>query len=559
MEEIQDNISNLKINQPGNNLNYSVISTSYHQLSHFITKGEIKDKLIPNPNFSLKNYEQILDNNNSPMILGKGTFSTIFLYQNNHTKKKYAVKHIYKEKVIESTNSLNIVNKEIDIHSRFIHKNIIRLYSHEENTDSYDLLLEYAPNGNLFQLIKRKNTLSENECFAYFIQAADAVYFLHDNNIIHRDIKPENLLLFNKSTIKLCDFGWSTELEIANRTTFCGTLEYMAPEIIKEEPYEKSVDIWALGVLLFEMFFGFSPFKPQENLNDFTQEILGNILKGDLVFPQEKKINPDMKNLISCMIDKVGKKRITIKEIFEHPWVKKFEYKIYGSISTEVNNYNYDKIFEGKRNNINENKKIQDCFDKSSSVKNIFTDKEKEDRAFFDNVLKNTKTKKKNRKFSQNRVEKDKQNIYNNNFNNNINNNLLKIPIFDKNKNQRKNHFEELNDRNKIMKSNQKSMSYQKKVSADEIYNSNNKNNTYFNIEVPLLKDNNDFISSINESHLVHFRKSKKLINPKKYPNTHVEEAIKIIDESQNNNQDAKKQNDDKNLGIFCCTFFNCN
>ena len=67
---------------------------------------------------------------------------------------------------------------------------------------------------------------------------------------------------------------------------------------------------------------------------------------------------------------------------------------------------------------------IQDCFDKSSSVKNIFTDKEKEDRAFFDNVLKNTKTKKKNRKFSQNRVEKDKQNICNNNFNNNINNNL---------------------------------------------------------------------------------------------------------------------------------------
>ena len=96
-------------------------------------------------------------------------------------------------------------------------------------------------------------------------------------------------------------------------------------------------------------------------------------------------------------------------------------------------------------------------------MKNIFTDKEKEDRAFFDNVLKNTKTKKKNRKFSQNRVEKDKQNIYNNNFNNNINNNNLKIPIFDKNKNQRKNHFEELNDRNKIMKSNQKSMSYQKK------------------------------------------------------------------------------------------------
>ena len=104
-------------------------------------------------------------------------------------------------------------------------------------------------------------------------------------------------------------------------------------------------------------------------------------------------------------------------------------------------------------------------------MKNIFTDKEKENRAFFDNLLKKTKTKKKSRKIYQNRVEKDKQNTYNNALN-------------------------------------------------------NNKNNTCYNLEIPLLKDNNDFISNINESHLVHFRKSKKLINPKKYSNTHFEEEI---------------------------------
>ena len=133
----------------------------------------------------------------------------------------------------------------------------------------------------------------------------------------------------------------------------------MAPEIIKEEPYEKSVDIWALGILLFEMYYGYSPFKASGNLDDGTKEVLSNILNNSIVFPKEKEIDNDMKSLILSMIEKKGKKRISIKEIFEHPWVKKFEYKIYGSISTEVNNYNYDKIFEGKRNNINEIKRFK--------------------------------------------------------------------------------------------------------------------------------------------------------------------------------------------------------
>ena len=313
MNKIENNLSNVN-NHQVTSLNYSVISIP-HQQSHFITKGQIKDNTIKDPKFDLKNFEPILDNNNFPISIGKGTFSTIFLYENKQNKKKYAIKQIYKDKIIESTNSLNIAYKEIDIHSRFIHKNIIRLYSYEENKTNFNLLLEYAPNGNLFQLIQKKKSLSENECFAYFIQTIDAIFFLHENNIIHRDIKPENLLLINKTLIKLCDFGWSTELEIANRTTFCGTLEYMAPEIINEEPYEKSVDIMALGILLFEMYYGFSPFKANGNFDDVTKEVLSNILNNSIVFPKEKEIDSDMKSLILSMIEKKGKKRISIKEI----------------------------------------------------------------------------------------------------------------------------------------------------------------------------------------------------------------------------------------------------
>ena len=89
----------------------------------------------------------------------------------------------------------------------------------------------------------------------------------------------------------------------------------MAPEIINEEPYEKSVDIWALGILLFEMYYGFSPFKANGNFDDVTKEVLSNILNNSIVFPKEKEIDSDMKSLILSMIEKKGKKiKILLKK-----------------------------------------------------------------------------------------------------------------------------------------------------------------------------------------------------------------------------------------------------
>jgi len=148
--------------------------------------------------------------------------------------------------------------------------------------------MEYINNGSLFNLIKKHNRLSEQKAFKYFIQTVSAVNFLHENNLIHRDLKPENLLLNENDDIKLCDFGWCVELSIGNRITFCGTYEYMAPEIIKEMPYNHSIDVWSLGVLLYELLHGYSPFKSQkstdnkdieENDNMDYSEIFKNIIK----------------------------------------------------------------------------------------------------------------------------------------------------------------------------------------------------------------------------------------------------------------------------------------
>ena len=306
----------------------------------FITPGIYKPTFTTNHFYKMDDFVPVLVNN-KPKIIGEGRFSKVYLFKNKNNDLYYALKKILVNKILESGNNINIIKREINIHSRLSHENIVQFYSVKEEFNEVSILLEYCKNGSIFELID-KNGFDEYKTYTYFSQVVNAIYFLHKNNLVHRDIKPENILL-SSDKIKLCDFGWCCETNTNNRNSFCGTFEYMAPEIINELPYGKPVDIWALGILLYEFYYGVSPFNSNKENEEQNKEIIENILQKRLYFPNRKNISYDMKDLIIHMLNSDVSKRYTIDQVVAHPWFKKCQ--------EEINNKNV-KINLNMNNNI---------------------------------------------------------------------------------------------------------------------------------------------------------------------------------------------------------------
>lgn len=218
------------------------------------------------------------------------------------------------------------IKTEIKIMYGLHHPNIVKLFNHFEENDYIYLVIEFAEGGQLWDKLNKKGRFDEKTVQQIIREMVLALEYCHtrEPKIIHRDIKPENILLDKEGHIKLADFGWSQFFNPGvKRKTYCGTLDYLAPEMITESGHDESLDYWSIGVLAFELLTGKAPFTPPPNVKDQKkmQEILeDNIQKVKLDWPKDF---PSLaKDLVTKLLKKDPKQRLKINEIKAHPWIK---------------------------------------------------------------------------------------------------------------------------------------------------------------------------------------------------------------------------------------------
>ena len=517
----------------------------YSIISPYITDGFILNTIRYETIYKLNNFTPILENN-SPKIIGIGSYGKVYLYRNITDKKLYAIKHLNKMILCKSIHTIKRIYDEINIQSRIYHKNIVRLKYVKENDDSIFLIMEYANNGSLFNYIRKKGMLTEDESFKFFSQVINAIYFLHKNDLIHRDIKPENILIFDNGLCKLCDFGCCVELNGKRRTTFCGTTEYMSPEIVNNMEYSKEIDIWSLGILLYEMIHGSSPFKPTKDEFN-TKEVIDKIKIHNLQF--NLKISKECKELICHLLEENPKNRYKIEDIFNSDFVKKYE-RINFNFNNEkhpINNIkSYDKNIFTERNYY-ENPLLLSSLIENENIIN---------RTLFNNVKYNS-TNNSNMKNKINNVIFNNvlnKKSYNKDLFNNIDNKKLntsrplnrKINIFNINSNTLSSnleYFENLNPKgNKKVKVTK--LSSKDLISNDNIIQniSNIKN---INNDIDISKE----VSFLNLSSIINQNNNNgKIIINKKYKSINPKENTihKLIKSSSIKNIKEKNKSNDK-------------
>ena len=230
--------------------------------------------------------------------LGTGGYGKVNLYRHKVTGAEYAIKLIDKTK-FENKLQKELFSREVAMMYQIRHPNIVRLYTHFEDESNCYIVLEYIKKGNLYSYTQSmpNKVLDAANTANFVVDLVSSLYYLHNMNppIIHRDIKPENLLIGNNGHLKLTDFGGSNYLEGSVRYTTAGTQLYHSPEMILKKGYDTRVDIWAIGILIFELLVGRPPFR-----NDGQHSIEDNIVHGRINWPSS--MNLLAKNLITKLL-----------------------------------------------------------------------------------------------------------------------------------------------------------------------------------------------------------------------------------------------------------------
>lgn len=257
--------------------------------------------------------------------IGEGKFGIVKLGMHKKSKEKVAIKIIKKESM--NATDIELVKGEIDIMKLCRHANIVKLLDHFENADYIFIIMEYLTGGDLEEYLNKINfRVTENRAAHLMYQLASGIRYLHEFGILHRDLKPENIMLSensDKGIIKIMDFGLSKIMGPGEKVADgFGTLSFVAPEVLIRQPYNKQIDIWSLGVILYYMLSSTLPFDDE---NDNEEIIAKMTVFNEVQFPGEKwsKRSEEVIDLIKECLIKDPEKRLKIDEFFQHPWIKK--------------------------------------------------------------------------------------------------------------------------------------------------------------------------------------------------------------------------------------------
>ncbi|KAG8169559.1 hypothetical protein KVR01_000304 [Diaporthe batatas] len=253
--------------------------------------------------------------------LGKGKFGRVYLARERAHGFICALKVLHKSELQQARVEVQ-VRREVEIQANLAHPNILRLYGHFHDPRRVFLILEYAGQGELYGHLRRAagGRFGEGRAARYVAQMAGALRHLHRKNVIHRDIKPENILVGLHGEIKISDFGWSVHAPGKRRTTYCGTLDYLPPEMVAapgppgaDGSYDERVDLWSLGVLTYEFLVGEAPFE------DTFVMTTRRIASGDVHIPSF--VSAEARDLIEKLLVVDPSGRLPLDRVLQHPWI----------------------------------------------------------------------------------------------------------------------------------------------------------------------------------------------------------------------------------------------